>query len=119
MNHELNDRILRLEADLESLQDLTDNNACALQSYLQNARFIIFEADSGVSPLPRDLYPQIRILGALQRLAYHDPDSGGETYIANWCERKWVALLQNNPNNVHVLQGMAKAPQTTDSTGSC
>ena len=107
MNHNLDDRILRLEAAAEGLQNPSISDPDTLQASLRSARLIINEVDNGVSPLPRDLQEKIRLLNILQRLAYHDPDAGGEVDIAGWCEREYATLLQDHPDNVEILTGLS------------
>ena len=45
------------------------------------------------------------LVGVLQKIAYLDPDSGGERDIALWCERQWATVLQEHPQNIAALQG--------------
>ena len=106
MNHDLDDRILRLRAAAEGLQNSSASDPNTLQTSLRSARHIINEVDSAISPLPRDVQEKIRLLNILQRLAYHDPDAGGEVDIARWCEREYATLLQDHPDNVDILTGM-------------
>ena len=107
MNHNLDDRILRLGAVAEGLQTPSASDPNTLQASLRSARLIISEVDSAISPLPQDLQEKIRLLNILQRLAYHDPDVGGEVDIARWCEREYATLLQDHPDNVDILTGMS------------
>ena len=76
MNHNLDDRILRLEVAAERLSDPSASESDTLQASLRSARLIINEADSAILPLPQDLQQKIQLLDLLQRLAYHDPDTG-------------------------------------------
>ena len=107
MNHSLDDRIPRLEAVAESLQNHVALDSDTLQASLRSVRLIVNSVDSGISPLPQDLQEKIRLLNILQRLAYHEPDAGAEFDIAIWCEREYVTLLQDHSDNVDILTGMS------------
>ena len=48
---------------------------------------------------------QVWLVEGLQRLAYHDVDTGGVRDIADWCLRQWLRLLTNHPANVETLRG--------------
>ena len=73
---------------------------------LQQARTLISELQespnfSSIIGVPR----WTRLIRVLQKIAYLDPDGGGEPDIASWCERQWATILQNHPQNVTALQG--------------
>lgn len=75
---------------------------------LQTARSVIATADRSPSVRSQLGSPRwLTLVGILQKLAYDDPDTGGETDIALWCERQWATQLQNEPDNKSALQGTA------------
>ena len=45
------------------------------------------------------------ILNEVQQFAYHDPDAGGITELATWCEIEYNRILSVNPLHVGALQG--------------
>jgi hypothetical protein len=48
---------------------------------------------------------QIPVLYALQRIAYHDHESGGATDIGSWCLDRWLRILGRGPHNIQILRG--------------
>ena len=49
---------------------------------------------------------QAFIILELQRLAYHDQDSGGVQDVAEWCVAQWLRILQRSPESVETLSGV-------------
>lgn len=54
---------------------------------------------------------QIRIIDALQQLAYVDADNGAVADIAAWCSRQWQSVLDRDPTNVAALRGIGQSWQ--------
>lgn len=48
---------------------------------------------------------QITLVDTLQRIAYHETDSIGVQDIAQWCVRRWLQMLQTDPDNLETLRG--------------
>jgi hypothetical protein len=51
------------------------------------------------------LRSKIRTLQKLQRIAYHDPDSGPVEDIGSFCLNQWLALLADEPHHPQILRG--------------
>ncbi|KAI9885197.1 MAG: hypothetical protein M1823_003000 [Watsoniomyces obsoletus] len=45
-------------------------------------------------------------VAGIQKLAYHDADSGGVQDLADWCEKIWLRLLERDSRWVDALQGL-------------
>jgi hypothetical protein len=54
---------------------------------------------------PERIEDQSFIISELQRLAYHDQDTGGVQDIAEWCVAQWLRILQRSSECVEALQG--------------
>jgi len=51
---------------------------------------------------------QVRIINALQQLAYVDADNDVVADIAAWCSRQWLSVLERDPQNVAALRGVGQ-----------
>jgi hypothetical protein len=59
-----------------------------------------------------DAYPQaikISTLFAVQKIAFHDAESGGAQDIGSWCLNRWLRLHEEDPRNVQTLRGKWQA----------
>ena len=86
--------------------EVSNMDAARSMASLQTARSVIASVDRSPairSQLGSDRW--LRLVNILQRLAYEDPDTGGEVDIALWCERQWATQLQNDADNESALQG--------------
>jgi hypothetical protein len=54
---------------------------------------------------PDRIADQSFIISELQRLAYHDQDTGSVQDIAEWCVAQWLRILQHNAECIEALQG--------------
>lgn len=54
---------------------------------------------------PGRVEEQVWLIKGLQRLAYHDVDTGGIRDVADWCLIQWLRVLKNHPENVETLRG--------------
>jgi len=105
MDQILADQISSLEHGSTDGEATNSDPARPLVS-LQAARSVIATVDR--SPAIRNQIGSdrwLRLVNILQKLAYEDPDTGGEVDIALWCERQWATQLQNEPDNETALQG--------------
>lgn len=60
------------------------------------------------------------ILNEIQQFTYHDPDAGGITEFASWCEIEYNRILNTYPTHVGALQGELKAlHRSTAFHGEC
>ncbi|MCJ1283726.1 hypothetical protein MMC26_003057 [Xylographa opegraphella] len=110
MAQELRTQIVSLEVDLRENPNMPGSNPQKWFSSLQFARSTIIAVER--TPQLRNQLgsvPWIKLIQVLQELAYQDPDSGGETDIALWCERQWATEVQRYPNSVSALQGLGHA----------
>ncbi len=93
---------------IERIYAMLDMNTDEVDSYIAPARSVISSLDRTAfmsDPTRRD--DQVWLITALQRLAYHDPDSGGIRDIAEWCVTQWLKIAQNHPENLSALQGLS------------
>ncbi|MCJ1479823.1 hypothetical protein MMC13_008509 [Lambiella insularis] len=99
-------QISSLEADLAANPKMPETNPQKWLSSLAFARSTITTVDRNpILKTQLGPVPWLRLVQALQGLAYQDPDAGGEADIALWCERQWATEVQRQPNNVAALQG--------------
>ena len=54
---------------------------------------------------PARFSEQIWIIQGLQDFAYHDADNGCIRDVAEYCQRSWLRVLRNYPENVETLTG--------------
>ena len=106
MDQYLATQISFLESIPTGIGDNHDTISETVSATLQSGRFVIASVDQG-SAIRTQLGPDrwLNLIYSLQKIAYHDPDTGGEIDIASWCERQWATELQLNPDNVVALQG--------------
>lgn len=78
----------------------------AINRQLPTARsaMILLDATTFMDQSDR-IAEQSFIISELQRLAYHDQDSGGVQDIAEWCVAQWLRILQHSPESIETLQG--------------
>lgn len=73
---------------------------------LSTARSTITLVDTtSLMDQPERIEDQSFIISELQRLAYHDQDTGGVQDIAEWCVAQWLRILQHSSECVEALQG--------------
>ncbi|MCJ1420057.1 hypothetical protein MMC32_006414 [Xylographa parallela] len=110
MAQELRSQIAALEEDLRDNPNMPGSNPQKWLSCLQFARSTILTVER--TPQLRNQLGSdswTRLIQALQKLAYQDPDTGGETDVALWCERQWATEVQRQPNSIVALQGLGHA----------
>ncbi|MCJ1296766.1 hypothetical protein MMC34_008333 [Xylographa carneopallida] len=110
MAQELRTQIAALEVDLKENLNIPGSNPQKWLSSLQFARSTIITIER--TPQLRNQLgsePWTILIRVLQKLAYQDPDTGGETDIALWCERQWATEVQRRPNSITALQGLGHA----------
>jgi len=103
MNPALADQITSFEREESVNGDASANDSAG---FLLMARSLIASLDQYPST-PTQLGPArwLNLVDKLQMIAYYDPDRGGETDIALWCERQWATALQSESDNITALQG--------------
>ncbi|KAK2785646.1 hypothetical protein FQN52_008334 [Onygenales sp. PD_12] len=105
-------RLRALESESLSILDSIDSSTSKHQvdHHTNRARRVVQTMNSiPVTQEPTTFQLQLRILKTLQRVAYHDPDSGGVKDIAQWCVHRWLILLQLQPENWEVSKGLGHA----------
>ena len=109
MDQELAQQMTLCESAINQIEALLSSNPSNWRSCLEVARSIIAALD-GSELLSRTslLDEQLKLARTLQKLAYQDPDSGGEADIASWCVRQWATMLQRHPDTIEILKGMLK-----------
>ena len=76
------------------------------EGYLNFARSITTSFDlTDFMSDPNQTNEQAQVVGVLQKLAFHDADSGGVQDLADWCQRQWLKLLENHPDQLEALKG--------------
>ncbi|GAD94358.1 predicted protein [Paecilomyces variotii No. 5] len=113
MAHIEEDRLDRLRAEVENIVSTLraqHDGGNTSDELLHGARRIIAFVDSApISQEPRIERKQLELIEALQRLAYHDADSGGVKDVAEWCMQKWLGVLEKDPENWRALEGLGHA----------
>jgi len=95
---------------IEHIYAVLDSNGESMESYIVPARSVIGSLEQ--TPFmsdPSRTEDQVWLITALQRLAYHEPDSGGVRDIAEWCVTQWLKIVQHHPENLNALQGLGQA----------
>ncbi|MCJ1482231.1 hypothetical protein MMC06_002394 [Schaereria dolodes] len=110
MDQELAQQMTLCESAINQIEALLSSNPSNWRSCLEVARSIIAALD-GSELLSRTslLDEQLKLARTLQKLAYQDPDSGGEADIASWCVRQWATMLQRHPDTIEILKGLGHA----------
>lgn len=99
---------------IERIYAVLDSNGESMESYIVPARSVIGSLEQ--TPFmsdPSRTEDQVWLITALQRLAYHEPDSGGVRDIAEWCVTQWLKIVQHHPENLNALQGQFISAWTT------
>ena len=105
-DEEIEARFSRIVADARALQTISAPNSSNSEQYLRSARSILLQFDlNPIAQTSQMLPDQMLVVSVLQKLAYHDPDSGGVQDIAEWCISQWLRLLQSDDHNAEALQG--------------
>jgi hypothetical protein len=91
---------------LSRLNNMLNDYPGDWEDYLQSAR-------SGMATLDRihffrktdRLIEQIWIIQVLQDYAYHDSDNGCIQDVADWCQKAWLRILRDHPDQPEILKG--------------
>lgn len=106
MQGDVEQRLAICKAGINSIYNMLQNSSADWEGYLNFARSIITSldlADFLSSRNRRD--EQVWMISGMQRLAYHDADSGAVQFLADWCQRQWLRILQQDPSQVDALRG--------------
>ncbi len=87
-----------------SESSLADDEPWDRRIHIGRTAIAVFES-TGFVQMPDRINDCTFVIGALQRLAYHDADSHVVADIAEWCMNQWLILLQRNAEEVDALQG--------------
>ena len=100
-------RIAAIRVELQRIDSAVDAASNNWDRHISAARAVVSLVD-GTSLMQRAdrTDDQTFIITRLQRLAYHDADSGGVQDIADWCLTQWLGLLQRDDENVEALTGL-------------
>lgn len=119
MNSNIDRRIKSCKIQVTSIYQILQKNPDDWQPFLATARQTMATIDSTPSMIHRsNLSDQLWLIEGLQRLAYHEADSGGIRNIADWCLRHWLKVLSSHSDNVEALRGRYEAcsyPETSTS----
>ena len=106
MNATEQQRIASAKQELRRIQAAVDAASNDWERHISAARAVITSVDSTrLMEQQNRAQDQIFIISALQKIAYHDADSGGVQDIADWCVTQWLAILQYDPESVEALKG--------------
>lgn len=96
--------IASAKAGLTSIRSIL--NTPNWRSGIPNVRTCISYINSSQLMLNKDrMEERLWILNEVQQFAYHDPDAGGVTELASWCELEYNRILAYDPNHVRALKG--------------
>jgi len=97
--------IRHVERTADQINEALHNSNQDMDQSLESARSLM-----GIPPsFYRDnirVVLHIRIVDILQRLAYHSPDAGGISDVADWCLVQWLQILQHYPGDILALKGV-------------
>ncbi|MCJ1316629.1 hypothetical protein MMC15_001950 [Xylographa vitiligo] len=117
MAQELRTQIAALEVDVRDNPNMPGSNPQKWLSCLQIARLVIITVER--TPQLRDQFGSeswTRLIQVLQKLAYQDPDTGGETDIALWClGNAWLLKSQKTLARIYREEN---SPSSSSSTTS-
>ena len=106
MDQDLNQEIALCEAVVSRVKDLLTSGSNSWRSCLETVRTTITTLEnSAFLSSPSLLDEQVKLVSTFQKLAYQEPDNGGEVDIASWCVRQWATMLQRHPNSLDSLKG--------------
>ncbi|PGH14222.1 hypothetical protein AJ79_03195 [Helicocarpus griseus UAMH5409] len=81
-----------------------------IEHYVGQARRVVQTANAiPIVQHPARFQQHIKVTSSLQRVAYHDPDSGGVRDIAEWCLQRWLRLQQLQSDTWEVYKGLGQA----------
>lgn len=99
----------QIQGTISEIRRISEGNPAAAVAWDQRvliARTAISTFDStGFMQMPSRTEDCAFVISSLQRLAYHEADSGGVPDIAEWCMSQWLLLLQRNPEDLFALRG--------------
>lgn len=100
-------RIAAVATETQKLQSAIDTTSNDWDRHIRAAKALILLVD--FSNLMHDAdraNEQAFTISVLQKVAYHDADSGGVQDIADWCVTHWLGLLQRDDEDIDALEGM-------------
>jgi len=101
----------RIETAIREVRRISEDDDMAPRNWeerIRIARTAMETIDSTrFMDLPNRSQERIFVIGALQRLAYHDADVGGVADIAQWCVTQWLRMLQQNADDLDALCGLS------------
>jgi hypothetical protein len=83
---------------------LADDEGLDQRIHVARTAIAIFDS-TGFVQMPDRTEDRTFVISALQRLAYHDADSGIVADIAEWCMNQWLVLLQRHAQDLDALRG--------------
>lgn len=95
-------RLNSCKTAVAQLEAVLRSHPHAWRNYLQSARSVITAINSIPSVETNDW---TWIVTVLQDLGFADADSGGVSDVTNWCQSKWLAILESQPNNTAAQRG--------------
>lgn len=99
--------IEQVKAVVNQLNDVVASTPHEWEIYLPSARSAMSALDHvRFFRDPQRFTEQIWILHGLQDFAFHDPDAGAISDVAEWCQTAWLRILRNYPEDVDTLTGM-------------
>ena len=100
-------RIAVCKSGVARIYNMLQYSSTEWESYLSLAQSITASLDRTPFMESQDrAEDQVWMIEGLQRLAYHDADSGGVQSLADWCQRQWLRILEHDPSRSKVLEGM-------------
>ncbi|KAI9751594.1 MAG: hypothetical protein M1835_001197 [Candelina submexicana] len=103
-------RIASVKTQVKQIYLALQEHQSDLQSSVNTARDVMHVIGSTTfMSRPGRVGDQVWLIEGLQRLAYHDFDTGGVRDIADWCLRHWLRVLTNHPENVEAHRGLGQS----------
>ncbi|MCJ1257261.1 hypothetical protein MMC24_005086 [Lignoscripta atroalba] len=117
MDQDLNQEIALCEAVVSRVKDLLTSGSNSWRSCLETVRTTITTLEnSAFLSSPSLLDEQVKLVSTFQKLAYQEPDNGGEVDIASWCVRQWATMLQRHPNSLDSLKARIDREERSSSS---
>jgi hypothetical protein len=96
----------RIKDSLQQIDDMLVDEPHNWQAWLPTARSSMTALD-GMHFFRNTarFQEQAWIIQRLQDYAFHDADSGSIRDVADWCQRSWLRVLRDHPEDVTILTG--------------
>ncbi|KAI9803972.1 MAG: hypothetical protein M1833_000253 [Piccolia ochrophora] len=110
MSRQVESQIIACRSGVARIYSMLQTTPSRWQDYVPFARSLTTSLDAvDFVSIAGRAEEQVWFIDGIQRLAYSDADSGGVRDLADWCQRKWLGLLQFQPQLVEALKGLGQS----------